>query len=142
MKNNKGFTLIEILATVVIIGIISVASVVGYSQYLKSSRQKAYDLMAKSAANAAAEYSMDYMGTSRVTFDELTKGDYLEYPYDPSDKSKACTGEVLINKLADGIDHLSEETYYVTVCCANYSYKYFFPDATKEKADENECPIN
>ena len=140
MKNNKGFTLIEILATIVILGILSVAAVVGYSKYLQNARQKAYDVMAKSATDATAEYSMEHTGVSMVTFSELTKGDYLEYPSDPSNKANACTGIVTIAHNNGNVYSLDEDEYFVTICCANYSYSYHFPGGSKEKVIDV-CPI-
>lgn len=133
--NNKGFTLVEILAVIVIISIIAVISVLAYSKYLESSRQKAYDTMAKSAANAAAEYAMDHLGTETVTLKELTDEEYLEFPTDPSHKGGACTGKVEIKENVDALknpDGLDTENYDVTICCSSYSYLYHFPGGTKE----------
>ena len=132
MKNNKGYSLVELLAVIVILGIIAVLSIVGYTNYIKYSREKAYDTMARSAANAAGEYSMDYLGVNMVTLAELTEEEYLEYPHDPSNKGSACTGRVDIkrNQNAKGLD---TEEYDVTLCCANYNYTYHFPGGNKVK---------
>ena len=132
MKNNKGFTLVEILASVTILGIISVISIVAYSSYLKTTRQKAYDAMAKSASSAAGEYIMDYVGTESVTLQELVEGQYLEPPMDPSNKDAQCTGKVDITYVSNAIG-LDEETFDVTICCALNNYKYHFPGGTKTK---------
>lgn len=57
--NKKGFTIIEILAAVTIMGILTMLAIGALTTYLKQSRMKAYDIMAKSASNAAEEYIMD-----------------------------------------------------------------------------------
>ena len=132
MKNNKGFTLVELLATVLILGILSVAALIAYTSYLTSTRNKAYDTMARSAANAASEYGMDYYGVDSVTFKELYEDQYLEYPQDPSSSGKMCTGKVYIHR-NENIDAIETEEYDVIVCCANFSYKYHFPGGKKTK---------
>ena len=132
MKNNKGFSLIEILGVVVILGILSMIGVAAYTKYIESSRQQAYDTMAKSAASAASQYLMDHPDTTYVTFEELVEGDYLEYPIDPRAKDKKCAGNVVITpqEVKDSKE-IDSEKYDVTVCCATYSYTYYFPKGNK-----------
>lgn len=131
MKNNKGFTLVEIMSVMVLLGIIALMAVVAYNSYLNNARKKDYDHMAKSAANAASEYAMDHLGIGTVTLKELYEDEYLEYPEDPLNKGKMCNGQVKINNSLnyDGID---TETYDVTICCSNYSYIYHFPGGSKQ----------
>ena len=43
--NNKGFTLVEILATIAILGILSGIVIGGVQKYIEKSRQQAYDTM-------------------------------------------------------------------------------------------------
>ena len=133
MNNNKGFSLIELLGVVIVLGIISIIAVVAYSRYIESTRQNAYDTMAKSAADAASEYEMDHIGVTEVTFEELVEGDYLEYPYDPKDKGKQCTGKVEITE-EEKENGLNVDKYDVTVCCATYNYVYHFPEGKKQIA--------
>ena len=129
--NNKGFTLIEILAAIVILAILTIASIVGYTKYIDYSRKKAYDTMARSAAEAASEYNMDYVGIDSVTLNELYQEQYLEYPADPLNNSRMCTGKVDITHISN-YDGLDTEEYDVTICCANFSYIYHFPGGSKE----------
>ena len=42
MKNNKGFTLLEMIAVIVILGIIVVISGVSVINYIDDSKQKTY----------------------------------------------------------------------------------------------------
>jgi len=195
--NKKGFTIVELLAVIVIVSIVGMLALIGYTSYLDHARQKAYDVMARSASNAASEYAMDYLGVKSVTFEKLYEEDYLEYPQDPSDSGKMCRGRVDIieesevkpvsddentnttnnddgeniddentdGENTDGENNDDENTpsnnepsetteteptkkkglrsldiyeYDVTVCCANYSYKYHFPGGKKVKAT-NAC---
>ena len=130
--NNKGFSLVELLAVIVIISTLAILGVVGYTRYIDYTKQKAYDTMAKSAANATAEYTMDFIGVDSVTLADLTELEYLEFPTD------ACKGKVDItyNENDEGLD---TEDYTVYICCANYTYKYEFPGGSKTKIDT--CPV-
>ena len=49
--------------------------------------------MASSAADAAAQYSMDYPGTKDVTLEDLYEGQYLSSLSDPGKKDKTCKEE-------------------------------------------------
>ena len=56
MKNEKGFTLIEIMAVIIIIGILLLIAVPSVSKYIEESRQKAYvttikDTLASAGSN-------------------------------------------------------------------------------------------
>ena len=130
MKNNKGYSLIELLAVVVILGIISILTIVGYTNYIRYSKQRSYDMMAKSAAEAAEEYSMDNIGLDTVTLGELTEEQYLERPEDPGSKGKVCTGKVKITYKSNTTG-LDTQEYDVSICCANYKYRYHFPGGNK-----------
>lgn len=53
---RKGFTLIEVIATLVIISIIAVAIMKGISPTLSSSKEEAYNLMKKNIITASYSY--------------------------------------------------------------------------------------
>ena len=142
MKNNKGFSLVELLAVVAILGILMGMAIIAYTKYIDYSRKKAYDTLAKSAADAAEEYLMDHPNTDSINFDVLVDGEYLENAFDPADKGKNCTGTVYVTRNDEG-DLLGKNEYSVSVCCANYNYTYRYPGGNKVKnkngcaADEN-----
>lgn len=92
-KNNKGFSLVELLGVMVILGILISSSVIAYSRYRKSARIQSYDTMASSAADAAAQYAMDYQGTKDVTLEDLYEGQYLSSLSDTGKKDKTCKEE-------------------------------------------------
>ena len=54
--NNKGFSLVEILAAIVILGVLMTLAANAYNVYKKDARQQAYDTMAKTATTAAENY--------------------------------------------------------------------------------------
>ena len=129
--NNKGFTLIEILAVVLIMGIIMSTAIAAYSRYIDSSRQKGFYTLAKSASEAAAEYSMEQLGVTEVDFSELVENNYLENDYDPRDKSHRCKGTVRIDTSQGTEEGVDKYEYTVNVCCQSYYYTYVFPSETK-----------
>ena len=141
MRNNKGFTLVELLATIVIVSIIAITGVVAYTSYIQNTRNKAYDMMAQSAANAASEYAIDYPGIESVTFKELTEEEYLEYPADPANSSRMCLGRVDITNITTEVNILEVAEYDVVVCCSNFNYKYHFPGGKKTKLKEEEIIV-
>ena len=64
MKNNKGFSLIEILAVVVILGIVMLIAVPAVSNYIISSRKSSYvSTVSSYMQTIRGEYEMKYYGS-------------------------------------------------------------------------------
>ena len=59
IKNNKGFSLIEILATIVIIGIVSTIGIVSVNSMINKSRQHFYESQKQQMVLAAQSYVQD-----------------------------------------------------------------------------------
>lgn len=147
--NKKGFTLIEILAAVTILGILSVLAVAWYTNYLDYSKQKSYDAMAKSVATAAEEYLMDNPTVAKETIakdtpngkkyilknsteegidiKDLIKQGYLNSAIDPDNKGKECTGKVTIGLIkGETKGALDQYMYVVDECCTNHKARYTY----------------
>ena len=149
--NNKGFTLVEILAAVTILSILSILAFTAFAKYGDWTRKKAYDTLAKSASTAAEQYVMDYPTATvkaedatkaesyskGVNLDTLVKRGYLDNANDPSDNSKNCTGKVVIGHIkADEDDSraLDQYMYVVHECCSAYKARYVYTvELVKEK---------
>ena len=58
--NNKGFTLLEILAVVVILGILIAIMIPSVNHLIEKNKQDNYDKLIKSIQNAARIYVSDY----------------------------------------------------------------------------------
>ena len=58
--NNKGFTLVEMLAVVVILGILATIMVSTATNFIKDNKEKQYKNLEKSVLSAAKVYISDY----------------------------------------------------------------------------------
>lgn len=93
--NNRGFSLVELLAVITIMGILSGVGVTAYSKYREKANRQAYQIMSDNAATAAEEYFMDYKYENSVTFKLLVDRGYYETPLNPVIKGATCYGTVV-----------------------------------------------
>lgn len=76
--NRKGFTLVELLAVLVILSVLSLVTVSGISASLEKRDIKECEEEIELAKNAAKMYfSLDGSGRDRVTVKELRDNNYL-----------------------------------------------------------------
>ncbi|MCM3758102.1 type II secretion system GspH family protein [Sporosarcina aquimarina] len=74
LKNEKGLTLVELLAVIVILGIIAAIAVPSIGNIIENSRQKAILADASNAMEAANLYFVENPEKSTVDLAELKKG--------------------------------------------------------------------
>ena len=147
--NNKGFTLVEILAAVTILAILTGLAIAGYTKYIDYAKNKAYTNLAKSASIAAEEFIMDNPGAAveteeieengtiryvikdedayGVSFSELIDEGYLSGAADPNNKGSDCRGTVKIGLIESQEEGgLDQYIYEVDECCSTHygRYKY------------------
>lgn len=144
--NRKGFTLVELLATITILGILSITAVIAYSKYKEKAKKQVYDTLAKSSMNAMEEYLMDNPAeTASVTINKLFYEQYLERPADATDYSKECAGlvEATATTVTPTDKKLDIYDYTVTICCNNYEYQYNYKHDSdnEEKIEINDSSI-
>ena len=144
MKNNisnKGFTLIEILGAIVILGILMGIGAISYTRYRRQAVETSYDLIKKNAVSAAENYFMDNVGEETVELHELVEKSYLDTVNDPEKKNKTCDGTVTIidKNISDG-NSLQKNTYKVYLKCEKRTSCLIVPGNLE--CDSDEMPTN
>ena len=137
MKNKKGFTLTEILATIVILGIILAIAVPSYNALSKKFEKEYYDKLDKSVLAAAKSYWKDnpdkrpneLLKTNYIELDDLIKQKHIENVTEYKDK-KSLKGYIIIINVGNG-------KYDYKTCIKNDSETWRSWDGLKEKDKNN-----
>ena len=141
--NKKGFTLVEVLATITILSVLMTIAVVSVSFIMKKSRDRAYIQIRESVETATYNYMVKNGKQDSVKIKELVDDGYLEAPIDPVSK-EACvygtTSKVVIYKNDPDGDYYvdnGKEYYYLInrLLCG----KVNIMDATRES--EGTVPV-
>ena len=106
-KQKRGFTMIELLAVLVILGIIMVIAVPSVVSYLQSARSDYYDQLEESVKTVGQEYFSDHRSLMprengqifSVDIQDLITEGYTTEILD-SDGNDTCTGNVYVKRLA------------------------------------------
>lgn len=126
---NKGFSLVEILAVIVIIGILSSMGVVAYSRYKDKAIRNDVDALALSSLNAFQEYLMDHPNETSVFSSKLVSEEYMSSDIDPYSRNDTCTirAEISNTDTNKGTGaNLDSNNYVVYVCCSNRTQNYTY----------------
>jgi prepilin-type N-terminal cleavage/methylation domain-containing protein len=85
--NKKGYTLIELLATIIILSILTCIIVVNVSSYLKKTDETSFNTLVKSVETATelyvADHSTEYLqldvvgSTFEIELNDLVNDDYI-----------------------------------------------------------------
>lgn len=117
MNNNKGFTLAELLAIVVIIGVIAVISTVNMTKQISSSDKEEKNVLSQNIENASKVYAAKYHAK------DLIKGTEVNFTLNDLEeegllnlKSGQCTDVILrdgtqIIKSEQQIEFTNENPY-------------------------------
>lgn len=115
MKNEKGFTLVEILAVLSIIGLIMMLIVPVAIGIINDTKDQAYDVQVENIEAAARSYVAEYSstinelqntgGTYTLTLRMLTDEGYIDEPIKnpkTNQNFNLDTSSVLVTKLVNG----------------------------------------
>lgn len=115
---KKGFTIVELIAVIVILGVTALIATPIVNNSIRKSKEKAYDEQIKRLTEATKEYVMEYKYASilkdkfKVSIKELKEGNYIE----DVDIINPLTNEVLVG--------------YIQVEYSNNKYNYHYTDDT------------
>jgi len=122
--NKKGFSMIELLGVIVILGILSTVAIGAASRYKDKAKKQGYDTLVASAKEAAEAYAMAHPTAKSVNFDTLVEEGYLENATDPGDSDNTCVGTVRITDGGKSVSSkIKKNDYTVYICCTNYQYE-------------------
>ena len=123
IKNNKGFSLIELLAAMVVLSIIGVITIVGVQRYINQSKEQKTIQNKKNVSLAAELYLQSnrdlfpkMIGDSvRVQLSDLKKANYIKEDV-RNENDEDCMKEsyVLVRKIAE-----NEYAYVTELICGN-----------------------
>ena len=121
--NSKGFSLVEILAVITIIGILSGIGVAAYGRYKEKAINENMDALVRSTISAFDEYLMDHPNETTVFSSRLISDEYLSNDVDPYNKNGTCTIRIerinLDKNVATSDGSLASNDYRLYTCCAN-----------------------
>ena len=126
MKNKKGgFTLVELLAVIVILVILATIGVVVTSRYLTESRKKSYKIMSQTIYEATMNCITQGKCAAPtrseavvVSTDTLIKYGYLKKLDNPYSKRSDCNGSVVVKNVStNNNSEYQKYTYDVQLTC-------------------------
>ena len=146
MKNKKGrsdlgFTMIELLAVIVLMGLLFAIAVPAVTKYIARSKNTSFSTALKTSYEAAENYMMSndtniilpVGGTETIELKTLTDQDYMDYIYDAAGNHSVCSdyadSKVVVKRVADSEGGLANYRYDVTIRCKDSGYFYYsFPN--------------
>ena len=123
-RSKKGFSLIELLGVVVILGILLIIAVPQVYKYIKKGKENYYVSMEREASIAAANYVEEYRAllprqighVNEIGLNELVESRFIDELKDENGDS--CTGKVIVEKTKKD----SYEYYACLECGENGRY--------------------
>ena len=99
--NKRGFSLVELLAVIAIMGILSGVAIGAATSYLDKAKREAYDSIFTAASRGCETYILEHnleatlsnCETGSVSIEKLVEEEYMTEALDPNTQT-ACTGEV------------------------------------------------
>ncbi len=121
--NKNGFTLVELLAAIIIVGLLSTVAVVSYTTILNNAHRKAYETYQDTMHAETITYVANY--PDRITWDNntarvLLSNLYIEPINNPKDSNDLCTGSY-VDLTKTQVGNVLSVTYNVCLVCNDYN---------------------
>ena len=129
MKTNKrGFTVVELLVVLVILGILITLAYISVSKYLNQARSTTYEDFEKNITSGVTNYLIDHTGSIPnegeslvVDVEKLVCEGYIDNLQDPRESSKTCNLEsyAIVKRNNDTSSNMDIE-YSACLKCSGY----------------------
>ena len=129
MKTNKrGFTVVELLVVLVILGILITLAYMGVSRYLNQARSTTYEDFEKNITTGVTNYLIDHTGSIPnegesliVDVEKLVCEGYVDDLEDPDSSTKTCNLEsyAIVKRNNDTSSNMDIE-YSACLKCSGY----------------------
>lgn len=126
--NKKGFTVLEVLAVIIILSILMTIAYMGVSQYLNRAREATYEDFEENITSGVTNYLIDHSGqipnegeSLVVDVAKLVCEGYIDDLQDPRDSSKTCNLEsyAIVKRNTDTSYNMNLD-YEACLKCSNY----------------------
>ena len=141
MKNNRGFTLVELLAVIAIMAFLAVAAVSGYTAMSKNSRKKAYDSKVQEIEDAAVKFAKEtnLKNSTTVSVNKLVVQGYLQ----PDTSTESG-----LSQIENPVDHENMICNLVNIAIKDDTYiAYYVTDkkdceVAEQELDDSEIQVS
>ncbi len=126
MLNKKAYTIVELLASIVILGLLATLAYMGVSKYFNKALDTTYKNFEENIKTAATNYLLDnsnYIpkknGSLVIDASKLICDGYLDDLEDPKNESKTCNIDSYVIVKRDNDNNL-DMTYQACLKCSDY----------------------
>ncbi len=142
MKDNKGFTLVELIAVVVVLAIIALIAIPAVSGYLYQADDSYYTATESSVLASARDYFSDYHtllpkndgDVRELSIQELVDDGYIEEIH--NNENQKCEGKVYVKRLGN-----RDYSYCIVLKCADKVKKNTCTGGEEEESGLKEYAI-